>query len=96
MVEDYERFFETILKGASATYSISDGSLIYSCKDLITAMYMMTYIAAFNEENYQECADEKCHRWYLVDKRHPQSRCPEHMRVRQKKRKNYKKNHPFP
>ena len=95
MTEDLARYFEEILQSAAASYSASEGAFVYNCKDLMTAMYMMTYLAAFNDNEYRECAHEKCHKWYLVDKKHPQSRCPEHMAARQRKRQNYKATHPI-
>lgn len=58
------------------------------CPDLLSAMYLMTYVSLHNEDEYAICQHKNCHQYYLVDKRYPQSRCDKHMQSRRTKRAN--------
>lgn len=71
-------------------HSIDPCKVEIVCPTLLSALYAMLSVAEFNEQDYRECQHPKCHRFFLVDKSHPQSRCPEHMASRQTRRQNEK------
>lgn len=65
-----------------------NGVIELRCPTVLSAMYMMLSISFFNHDSYKECAHKGCHNYFKVDKTHPQTRCPKHMKSRQTRRKN--------
>lgn len=88
IMRDVGRYLQKVCAEATIYYDPVNSCIVYFCKDLRTAMYMMAYVASFNEEEYQVCNHPKCHTYFKVDKRHPQTMCDKHMEARRKKRAN--------
>lgn len=87
----YNRYVNSIVNEASIRFDPKTLSVTYVCDTVIAAMYMHRYIEIFNQDEYQKCAQDGCNKYFLVDRRHRQSRCPEHMLPRQRKRQNQKR-----
>jgi len=88
MFSDVAAFVSTITSRANITFDPESSTVVYKCPDLLTAMYMMSFISDFNADEYKECAHPKCHTFFKVDTSHPQSMCDRHMEPRRRKREN--------
>ena len=86
--EDVMIYLSSITNDATILYDPSETAFVYRCSCVLTAMYMMTFVADFNQDEYRECARENCHQYFKVDKSHPQTLCDRHMAARRKKRQN--------
>ena len=86
----YNDYINSIISEADIRFDPSNLRITYVCDTVLTAMYMHRYAAQFNKEEYKKCAEPGCNTYFLVDRKHPQSRCPEHMLARQNKRKKQK------
>lgn len=89
--EDLSSYLLRITENASIVFDPQTSTIIYRCSDLLTAMYMWSNVAAFNEDKYLECAHPKCYTFFLVDKVHPQKLCEKHIAARRRKRQNQKR-----
>ena len=89
-VSDMTRYVNGIIRHAHAIYNIATETFEYRCPDYLTAMYMMTFLAIHNEEEYRVCANPRCRQYFVVNRSHPQTLCPKHMAARQRKRQNQK------
>jgi len=86
----YNDCINSIISEADIQFDPSNLRITYVCDTVLAAMYMHRYVARFNKEEYKKCAEPGCNTYFLVDRKHPQSRCPEHMLARQNKRKKQK------
>ena len=86
----YNDCINSIISEADIQFDPSNLRITYVCDTVLAAMYMYRYVARFNKEEYKKCAEPGCNTYFLVDRKHPQSRCPEHMLARQNKRKKQK------
>ncbi len=91
MIDKVFAFVQRITDRANIAYNIDSRQLECRCNDLYTAMYLMTFVAIHNEDEYRECGKEGCHNYFLVDKTHPQTLCDLHMESRRRKRRNQRK-----
>ena len=91
MFEDIKIYISCITNAANFFYDPSESAIIYQCPSILSAMYMMTFVSAFNQDEYRECAHKNCHQFFKVDKSHPQTMCDKHMASRRKKRQNQRK-----
>ena len=68
------------------SFHVDNSTIIYVCPTVKSAMYMHHFLDFFNRNEYRVCKHPSCNKFFLVDRHHPQSMCPEHMLARQKKR----------
>lgn len=92
MFEDVAIYVTTITSRAIVTFDPKSCTMVCKCPDLLTAMYLMAFVADFNTDDYKLCAHPRCHTYFKVDKTHPQSMCDRHMEARRRKRENQKRN----
>lgn len=97
LYEEVSDCFASICQEAETVYNVQGEILQAVCPDLLTAMYLMTFVVIHNEHEYKLCKKKGCHQYFLVDKWHPQTLCPTHMAPRQRKRQNarYYEKHGF-
>ena len=91
MFEDIAIYVTTITSRATVTFDPRSYTMVCKCPDLLTAMYLMAFVADFNTDDYKLCAHPGCHTYFKVDKTHPQSMCDRHMEARRRKRENQKR-----
>lgn len=88
--EDVSAFVSSVTSRATVTFDPESYTVVYKCPDLLTAMYLMAFVADFNADEYRQCAHPKCHAFFKVNSGHPQSMCDRHMAARRRKRENQK------
>lgn len=82
---------ETLQKQAShfiPRIDLETMSINLYCDTILEAMYAMLVLSMYNNDTYRKCAHKGCEKYFVVDKTHPQTRCPEHMKSRQTRRNN--------
>lgn len=89
-IRDVSNYCRSITQRIDMSFATDLNMFVCRCPDLLSAMYLMTYVALHNGDEYKKCQHKNCHQYYLVnsDPRYAQTRCPKHMKPRQKKRKN--------
>lgn len=88
MFSDIAEFVLKVTSRAIITFDPERSTVVYKCPDLLTAMYMMSFVSVFNADTYRQCSHPKCHTFFKVDTSHPQSMCDKHMAARRRKREN--------
>ena len=58
----------------------------HTVSSLLPAMYTMMIILTINNVEYGQCANKRCRAYFKINKSRPQTLCPKHLAVRQKKR----------
>ena len=91
MYEDMARFIDQVNTAATISYDAAELTLQCRCSTLLPAMYMMLFVAIHNQDEYRICSNPRCHKYYKVDKRYPQTLCDDHMASRRRKRQNQRK-----
>ena len=86
--EDYLCLLTVMTKDNHAVFLPSKGIILYRCPTVLSAMYAKLVVSSFNADTYKMCAHPGCHNYFKVDKTHPQTRCPKHMKSRQTQRQN--------
>ena len=89
--EDMARFIDQVNTAATISYDAAGLTLQCRCPTLLSAMYMMLFVAIHNQDEYRICSNPRCHKYYKVDKRYPQTMCDDHMASRRRKRQNQRK-----
>lgn len=90
MFENITSYLTAITSRAAIAFDPLSSTVVYKCPDLLTALYLMAFVADFNADEYRQCAHPKCHVFFKVDSSHPQSMCDKHMAARRRKRENQK------
>ena len=90
MFENITTYLTAITSRAAIAFDPLSSTVVYKCPDLLTAMYLMAFVADFNTDEYRLCSHPRCHTYFKVNKAHPQSMCDIHMAARRRKRENQK------
>lgn len=86
LLRELSKCFEKEMSCVNTYSSPTKNSIIYYCPTLLSAMYTQLFVSEFNRDEYCQCANKKCTKYFKRDKTHPQTLCPEHMSSRQRRR----------
>lgn len=95
-VEDVEAYINSITKRANIRFDAGNMLLVSLCPDMLTAMYLMIYVALYDDKEFLECSRKRCHCYFVIEKKKlekPNSRtlCDRHNEMRNANTRNYRK-----